>query len=210
MEGSSRVLVLVLGILAIGNVVSSDIVRSTRIFLFPEPIPCHVYLKVKHKVETFPWYLPNSFFQVKVEFLRIEPDIISIQAKKDFMQAQLEKYEEQQKPPNRDYFAEKFKKALETIDDDNKAVILHVVETLEGTVPNEEIVFSLGVRTMSLRRAQLMIKTNARRYLLGYQRNDGRITTASVDINDLNEKDDWFLTDIKRWVRWLFSECDTV
>ncbi|MGD9852095.1 MAG: hypothetical protein AB7T38_12575 [Nitrospirales bacterium] len=117
MKSILGVLVLVIGVMGVVSIVFSDIIRRTdRSIFLTEPIPCHVYLKRKQAIDTNPSYVPGSFFQVKVELLRMEPDVTRIQQIKDFLQTQLESYEEQD--PNRVLYAEKVEKALETIEDE--------------------------------------------------------------------------------------------
>jgi hypothetical protein len=55
-----------------------------------------------------------------------------------------------------------------------------------------------------------MIAGKTKLYVLGYQGTDRQIYGITVDTQDLYERNDWFLTTLKQWVRWLLSECDNV
>lgn len=205
MKSILSILVLVLGVMGVVSIASSDIIARTDWLFFSEPIPCHVYLKRKEAFEKDTSYVPGSFFQVKVELLGMEPDVTRIQQIKDFLQAQLESYEEQD--PNRVLYAEKVEKALESIEGENQALVLRVLETLEGQSPGKEIVISVGPRGIG---GQALIEGKAKVYMLGFQGFDKRIHGITVDTNDLYERDNWFLTEIKKWIGRMLSECDNV
>ncbi|WNM61226.1 hypothetical protein [Candidatus Nitrospira neomarina] len=206
MKSCLGVLVLVLGVMGMVSNASSDIVRRTDRLFFAEPIPCHVYLKRKQSVESSPSYVPGSFFQVKVELLRMEPDVIRIKQVKIYIQGQMDRVGMQQHPE----YAERLASALKSkeIEDRYKVLVLHVLETLEGPSPGEEIVISVDFR--GIRGYQAMIAGKAKLYVLGYQGTDRKIYGITVDTQDLYERNDWFLTTLKQWVRWLLSECDNV
>lgn len=199
------VLVLVLGVMGMVSIASSDSFRRTDRLFFAEPIPCHVYLKRKQSVETSPSYVPGSFFQVKVELLRVEPDVICIQQVKIFIQGQIDSVGK--KHPE---YAERPASSLRSKENEDrcKVLVLRLLETLEGPSPGKEIVISVDSR--GIRWYQAMIEGETKLYVLGYQRSDRRIYGITVDTQDLYERKDWFLTNLKQWVRWLLSECDNV
>ena len=199
-------LVLAVGILAIGKVAFSDIMARTDALFFAEPIPCHVYLKAQRALAgSTLHYNAGSFFQAKVQLLRFEPDIITPQLMKNFIQAQLERH-----PESAERHAQR-QRQFKEFEPDYKALVLLVLETLEGPSPGKEIVLlGFSERTRLMGPIRVMVEKNMERYMLGYVEMGGRIRGVSVDRNDLYERDDWFLTDLKRWVRWFLSECDNV
>ncbi len=211
MRGSLKtavvVVALTVGVLAIGGIASSDIRVNPYALFFSVPIPCHVYIKEKHSVASRPGYVPDSFFQVHVQFLKMEPDVTTIHPKREMLQGALDFLLSQQQNPK---YAERYDKEindirtdLKDVEDHPKVLILRVLETLEGRSPGKEII-------MPFNRFSRWYLGKLTGYMLGYQGLDGKIYGSAVDTNDLYERDDWFLTDIKRWVRRLFSECDNV
>jgi len=202
-------------VLAIGDVGFSDIVARTDRLFFAKPLPCHVYLKEKQSVETrSSSYVPGSFFQAQVMLLKLKPHVIYIQQAKKFLQAELDKVkvEAQQHPEAADNYAKAIKdiqNRLKDVEDGPKVIVLQVVETLEGPSPGEKI--TLPVRLdYNYSRYQAMIEDKMEWYVLGYQSRDGRMHGVTVSWNDRSEGDDGFLTDLKRWVRWLLSDCDNI
>lgn len=83
-----------------------------------------------------------------------------------------------------------------------------MLETLEGPNPGEEIVVSVG--RIGIGGYPSKIEDKTKLYMLGYQTSGGRIHGITVDTNDLYERDDGFLTDLKKWMRRILSECDNV
>ena len=211
MNRTMGALVLAVGMVAMASVAASRFYYdgSKSVIFSTEPIPCHVYLKAKHSIETNTNYVQDSFFQAQVQLIRLEPDILRMQQYKNFkeqaekkLQTELDSLYVQEHPEIEENLSWRLQMSETETPRAFKASVVRVVDTLEGQSPGEEIVLSGSDPSFALKKMY---------YVLGYQDRAQRVHAVEFLRTPQEVREGkTVMGRFKAWVRWLMSECDNV